>query len=150
MYGNLTASARADLSGYPADWPDLQYILNGVGIVSNATGDYVAVGVLIMKTTSRGNVTISSTDTADNPLVSVNWLLTSTDQQLAVQGIRRARELASSFGVVSGPELAPGSAVQTDAQILEYIKQTAGPSHHAVGTCELCFLAFMCCCPLCA
>ena len=90
-----------------------------------------------MKTTSRGNVTIHSADTADNPIVSVNWLTTSTDQQLAIHGLRRARALSSSFGVVSGPELAPGPMVQADTQILEYIKQTAGPSHHAVGTCEL-------------
>jgi len=90
-----------------------------------------------MKTTSRGNVTINSTDTANNPVVSVNWLSTSTDQQLAIQGVRRARVLANSFGVVSGPEIAPGPAVQSDAQILSYIQLSVGPSHHAVATCEL-------------
>ena len=97
----------------------------------------------MMKTTSRGNVTINSTDTADNPVLSVNWLLTSTDQQLAVQGFRRARVLSDSFGIISGPEVAPGPAVQTDVQILEYLKETVGPSHHAVGTCKFLLLPFI-------
>ena len=136
-YVNLTASARADLSRFHSDWPDLQYILNGVGVVSNDTHNFAAVGVVLMKTTSRGSVTINSTDITDNPILSVNWLLTSTEQQLAVQGIRRARLLSNSFGIISGPEVAPGPAVQTDAQILEYLKKTVGPSHHAVGTCNL-------------
>lgn len=133
---NLTESALADISAYPSDWPDIQYIFNAVGLISNVPGDYIAVGVVLMKTTSRGNVTINSTDTGDNPVVSTNWLRTSTDQQLAVQGIRRARVLAGAFGVISGPELAPGPAVQTDAQVLEYIQEATGPSHHAVATCK--------------
>jgi choline dehydrogenase len=88
-----------------------------------------------MKSTSRGNVTINSTDTTDNPVVSVNWLQTSTDQQLAIQGFHRARDLSASFGVVTA-EVAPGPTVQTDAEILEFIKETVGPSHHAVASCE--------------
>ena len=90
-----------------------------------------------MKTTSRGNVTINSTDTSDNPIVSVNWLLTSTDQQLAVMGVKRARALSASFGIADGPEVAPGPAVQTDAQILQYVLASAAASHHVVATCKM-------------
>ena len=89
-----------------------------------------------MKTSSRGKVTINSTDTADNPVVDVNWLSTTTDQQLAIEGLRRARVLANSFGVVDGPEVIPGDSIQTDEQILNFIRQTVAPSHHAVATCR--------------
>ena len=134
---NLTASARSDLAAYPSDWPDLQYIFNAVGFTSDVPGDYIAIGVVLMKTTSRGNVTINSTDTSDNPVVSVNWLLSSTDQLLAVQSVRRSRIFAGSFGVISGPEILPGPAAQTDAEILTYIQESAGPSHHAVASCRM-------------
>ena len=90
-----------------------------------------------MKTTSRGNVTINSTDTSDNPVVSVNWLLTSTDQQLAVMGVKRARALSASFGIANGPGVAPGPAVQTDAQILQYVLASAAASDHVVATCKM-------------
>lgn len=134
---NLTASARTDLASYPSDWPDLQYILSGIGLITNDTPNNAAVGVVLMKSTSRGNVTINSTDTADNPVVNVNWLATTTDQQLAVQGLRRARDLSRSFDISTGPELLPGPAVQTDAEIWAYIQASVGPSHHAVGSCKM-------------
>ena len=69
--------------------------------------------------------------------MNVNWLTTSTDQQLAVQGLKRAREIAASFGIINGPEVAPGAAVQTDGEIIAFIKASVGPSHHAVGSCKM-------------
>ena len=38
---------------------------------------------------------------------------------------------------MDGPELVPGPKVQTDAEILAFIKTSVGPSHHAVGTCRM-------------
>ncbi|KAL9591440.1 MAG: hypothetical protein Q9179_007719 [Wetmoreana sp. 5 TL-2023] len=73
----------------------------------------------------------------DNPLVSPNWLLTTTDQELAIQGFKRAREIANATGIIVGPETSPGPQVQTDAQILEFIKESLAPIHHAVATCAM-------------
>ena len=84
-------------------------------------------------------MTINSTDTTDNPVVSPNWLLTETDQELAVQGFKRAREIANASGIVLGPEFLPGPQTQTNAQILEYIRQTMAPIHHASATCKWLF-----------
>lgn len=103
----------------------------------NDTDDYITIFMTLQKTTSRGNVTINSTDTADNPVVNLNWLLTDTDQQLAVQGLKRAREIAQAFGIVVRPEFLPGEQVRTDAEILEYIRDTVATIHHASCTCEL-------------
>ena len=82
-------------------------------------------------------MTINSTDTNENPLVCPNWLTTTTDQELAVQGFRRAREIAKATGITVGAEVSPGIQAQTDAQILEFIKQNVGTIHHASATCEL-------------
>ena len=101
------------------------------------TANYFSVTVAVLATTSRGTVTINSTDTNENPLVSPNWLLTTTDQELAVQGLRRAREIAKATGIAVGAEVSPGIQAQTDAQILDFIKQNVGPIHHASATCEL-------------
>ena len=101
------------------------------------TDNYFSVSIVVLATTSRGNVTINSTDTNDNPLVSPNWLLTKADQELAIQGFKRAREIANMTGITIGPETSPGTQTQTNAQILEYIKQNLAPIHHASGTCKL-------------
>ena len=95
----------------------------------------------LQKTTARGNVTINSTDTAQNPLVNTNWLGTLTDQQLAIQGVKRAREIIEAFAeIVDGEEVAPGAGVQSDEQILEYLRETVVTIHHAAATCEFLFL----------
>ena len=78
---------------------------------------------------------------ADKPVISTNWLLNETDQEMAVQAYRRAREIWSYFpsDIMIGPEAAPGANVSSYAQVLSYI-QTKGISaiHHATSTCK-CF-----------
>ena len=130
----------SDLSKYPSDWPELE-ILPLAAVLGPApdNANYASITTAILTTTSRGNVTINSTDTSDNPVVNPNWLATSTDQELAVQAIKRVREIALATGIIVGDELAPGPRVQTDAEILAFIKQTLAPFHHAASTCTSLF-----------
>jgi len=39
--------------------------------------------------------------------------------------------------VVDVPEIFPGEAIQSDADILECLGNTLGPIHHACGTCKM-------------
>lgn len=94
--------------------------------------------MVLVAPTSRGNVTLNSTDTSFNPLVYPNWLGTTIDQEVAVGAFHRARQLANATGLVVGPEFFPGPVVQSDEQILEWIKGSVTTIHHAVGTCESC------------
>lgn len=92
--------------------------------------------MVILKPSSVGSVTLnSSSDTAENPLVDVAWFTTKADQELGIAAVRRLRLFANATGVLQS-ELSPGTAVQTDEQILEFVKGAASPSHHAVGTCK--------------
>lgn len=81
-------------------------------------------------------MTINSTNTKDNPLVNPNWLLTSSDQELAVQGLKRAREIAVAMNIIDGSKYYSGPSIQSNAQILENINQTVSPFHHASATCQ--------------
>ena len=84
---------------------------------------------------SRGNVTIQSTDTDVKPIISPNWLESTTDQEVAIQGFKVARDLAVASGITIGQEVSPGPDVQTDDQILAFLKETAYTIHHAAATC---------------
>lgn len=134
---NISTDTREYLSSFPEDWPDVEYIFNVAGAPTNTSGDYLSVGVVVLKASSRGSVTINSTDTADHPLVDVNWFGTKGDQELGVAGLRRARQFVNASNIASGPEELPGPQAQTDEQILAWVKSVASPSHHAVGTCML-------------
>jgi choline dehydrogenase len=49
------------------------------------------------------------------------------------------RELmaASPMAEITGAEIAPGVAVQSDEEILEWVRQTADTAYHPVGTCKM-------------
>jgi choline dehydrogenase len=90
---------------------------------------------------SRGNVTITTTNTDDLPLINPNWLTSPTDQQVAIAGYKRARQAFASKAMqpaLADPvEYFPGPTVQTDAEILQTIKATVHTVYHASGTCKM-------------
>ena len=134
---NLSASALKDLATFSPDWPELELLPLGVSNIPVLDAyDYASFTIAVLTPLSRGNVTINSTDTDANPLISPNWLLSPTDQEVAVQGLKVARDMAAASGITVGPELSPGPDVQSDAQILEAIRASLAPIHHAVGTCK--------------
>ena len=97
------------------------------------------LGVLITPT-SRGNVTLNSGSTSDLPTINPNWLDTPADQEVAIAMFKRMRQAFQSDAmapVVIGDEYNPGTQVQTDAQILEWIKNNVMTIWHAACTCKM-------------
>ena len=94
-----------------------------------------------MAPVSRGNITISSSDTSDQPVINPNWLTSEADQQVAVAGYKRVRAIFASpvmqQNVVIGPEYFPGTNVSTDGEILELIRQSFNTLGHASSTCKM-------------
>ena len=133
----LSNKTLTDLSTYPADWPELELLTVGASTIPvNDTGNYITISTGLDTFTSRGNVTINSTDTAVNPVVNPAWLSTTTDQQLAIQAFKRLRQIANATGITT-TAFSPGPAVQTDSQIVKVSGSVFSPLHHAAATCEL-------------
>lgn len=146
---NFTASTEADLAQFPADWPEIEYeiteALTTVGPDTNAV--YGTILAILVAPISRGTVTIVSNDTTDLPVISPNWLTSPTDQQVAIQAFKRARAMFATKaiqGVLIGEEIAPGNTVQTDSQILEWIRNNSYMNWHASCTCKHYSLAVVC------
>ncbi|OBR02230.1 GMC oxidoreductase [Colletotrichum higginsianum IMI 349063] len=133
---NISAGLRENLEQYPEDWPHVEYIWNAAGQATNTSGDYLALGTVLLTHASLGSVTINSSDTANPPVVDVRWLSNDTDRELAIEGVKRARALAASTGVIK-TEIAPGPDVQSDEQIWEWIKANTVTAHHATGSCKM-------------
>lgn len=147
-FEKLPANSRAGLSArtasllaqFPSDWPEIEYIASGFpGGFANLTTIGAISGTLLTPT-SRGNVTIRSASIADAPVINLGWLTDPADGETLVAAFKRVREAWNSnaiAGIVVGPELVPGDAVSTDAQILDYIRQSAQPIWHASSTCAM-------------
>jgi choline dehydrogenase len=78
---------------------------------------------------------------ADPPLIDTQTLATSTDQQVAIQVVKRMREMwaTKSYSAIttSANEIMPGPNVQSDDEILQYLLANAGSGFHCACTCEL-------------
>ena len=134
---NLSPAALSHLSTFPPDWPEIEYVTfaNDLSGTITAPGQYATFGVALVAPLSTGNVTIVSADTMDRPLISPNWLTSTTDLEVAIQGFKRAREIAENSGIARA-EVAPGLAVQSDEEIERYLREGTGTIHHASATCK--------------
>ncbi|RAH49685.1 GMC family oxidoreductase [Aspergillus brunneoviolaceus CBS 621.78] len=135
------------LSWFAPTWPEAEYISAAL-----YTGDFAdpffsqptdgaqyatILGTLIAPT-SRGNITISSSDTDDLPIINPNWIATESDAQVCVAIYRRVREAFQAIApIVEGDEYFPGSQFQTDEQLLEVIRNTVMTIYHAACTCKM-------------
>ena len=101
------------------------------------TLNYAALLTSMVAPFSRGNVTINSTDTADNPVISPNWLLDPRDQEIAIAALKRARQIMSTSSIapiIIGKEAFPGTNVSSNAEILSAIRNDGSTVYHASAT----------------
>ena len=145
----LSSHTRRALARFPRDWPEVEFLFDDAyfgfkkDLLSDAPVDgknYATVAVAVITPFSRGNVSINSTDTRLNPLVSPNWLLDPRDREVAVQAFRRARDVLNSRAldpVRVGAEKFPGKNYTTDDEVLEIIKESALEVYHVSATCAM-------------
>jgi choline dehydrogenase len=145
----LSKSALADLATFPDDWPEIEWLSVGgffgfqQNYIRKAPTDgknYATMSMALVAPLSRGNVSIASADMNDHPLINPNWLSSTTDQQVAVAAYKRVRSFfatSTMMKVEMGLEAFPGAQVQSDAQILEIIKESFNTVYHASSTCAM-------------
>ena len=147
---NLSSAAVAALVTFPSDWPELEWlpISAYLGYQTNRQTEdprdgynYATINPGLIAPLSRGNVTISSADMTDPPILNPNWLSDPTDQEVAVQSFKRSREiwsvLAQNNITVGTAEYLPGLNVTSDADILAYIQASLMTIYHAAATCKM-------------
>ncbi len=88
---------------------------------------------------SRGSVEIRSTDPAEDPKIQPNYMSDEHDQKVMVEGVKMMREIyhMDAFRDLWNTEIVPGSNVNSDAAILDYIRHNGGTVFHPVGTCRM-------------
>ena len=92
---------------------------------------------IIMKPTSRGTISISSSSMHDKPIIDPNWMTTPADLEIMVGIFKRLRQVwktPAMDNIRIGDEAWPGDSVKTDADIVALLKETAGPMSHATST----------------
>lgn len=89
--------------------------------------------------TSRGSLSIQSSDPFTHPLIQPNYLATDKDVSDALAGIRLLRRLATTAplsDIITG-EILPGDHLQSDEDLLQDFRDRADTVYHPVGTCMM-------------
>ena len=93
----------------------------------------------LLRPHSSGSVKIKKEGENHKILIDQNFLSDTRDEQSIIEAIKKAREVLSSkeFDEVRGEEIAPGKSIQSDEELLDYIRKTAVTVYHPVGTCKM-------------
>jgi choline dehydrogenase len=92
-----------------------------------------------MYSDARGSVKITSTDPRRHPALRFNYLSTAQDRREWIEAIRSARHILTqpAFDEFNDGETSPGPAVETEAEILDWVARDAETALHPSCTCAL-------------
>jgi choline dehydrogenase len=92
-----------------------------------------------MYSDARGSVRIASADPRVHPAIRFNYLSTDQDRREWVEAIRVARRILEqpALAPFNGGETSPGPAVDTDEEILEWVRRDAETALHPSCTARM-------------
>ncbi|MEP7045484.1 MAG: choline dehydrogenase, partial [Ilumatobacteraceae bacterium] len=106
---------------------------------SPAGGHGYQVHIGPMYSNSRGSVQITSTDPKAKPALRFNYISTPEDRREWVEAIRIARRILTQPAMepFNGGEVSPGPSVETDEQILDWVRTDGETALHPSCTCRM-------------
>lgn len=124
-------------------YPDIQYHFLPIAVrydgqvAPEGHGFQAHVGP--MRSPSRGEVTLRSSDPEDAPRIFFNYMSTEEDWQDFRRCIRLTREIfgQEAFAPYRGKELQPGTEAETDEDLDAVIREHAESAYHPCGTCRM-------------
>ncbi|NMM06760.1 GMC family oxidoreductase N-terminal domain-containing protein [Polaromonas sp.] len=124
--------------------PDLQgvfspasYRAGKVGMLDRYPG--MSCGFWLHRPASSGSVSLRSIDPLQSPKVEAGYLTHAADCEGMLRGLRLARRLLATRALAPyfEAETLPGSLVQSDDELLDYIRQVGASSYHLNGTARM-------------
>lgn len=99
----------------------------------------VTPSVCNLQPSSRGHVRIKSSDPSDYPAITLNYLSTVEDKQVAVEGIRFTRRImaAPALARFNPTEWKPGPHLKSDEELAKVAGDLGTTIFHPVGTCKM-------------
>ena len=88
---------------------------------------------------SRGTVRLQSADPLDRPLIDPRYLSEPIDLDLALKGLKKVLEIgnARAFSEVGAKQTHPGPEMDSDQDLVQYIRRVGTTIWHPVGTCKM-------------
>jgi choline dehydrogenase len=124
-------------------YPNLMYHFLPIAVrydgTSIAEGHGYQVHIGPMYSDARGKLWITSADPKAPPSFVFNYLSTDQDKREWVEAIRKTREILDqpAFAPYSAGEISPGPEVETDEQILDWVRKDGETAYHPSCTARM-------------
>ena len=101
--------------------------------------DAITPSVCNLRPSSRGSISITSTDPAAAPAIKPNYLSTQEDLDVAVAGLKFTRQIMSAPALqpFNPKELKPGAHVNSEEDLASAAGDLGTTIFHPVGTCKM-------------
>ncbi|MFT6709104.1 MAG: choline dehydrogenase [Flavobacteriales bacterium] len=124
--------------------PDVQYHFGPAyfvahGLKSPKKGNGYSIGGKLLNPSSMGTVSLASSNYKDKPLIDHNYMSTDDDVKRSIWGYKLAIALGKSkaFSKYHEDYFMPGSALNDDAAIVDFIRETGETLYHPTSTCRM-------------
>ena len=99
----------------------------------------MGVGIGLAHIQSQGEIRLRSADPSAAPVIDYSLLENDDDLVQLREAMRLTRKIfsAEKFSRYFVDERLPGSLIETDEQLDEYIRETSGLMFHPCGTCKM-------------
>jgi choline dehydrogenase len=93
----------------------------------------------ILRSESTGSIHISSRTPNQPPAIRFNFMSAQLDREVTLEAMRITRRImaAPAMRGIATDEIAPGVNVQSDDDLLDWVKHNAETTYHPVGTCKM-------------
>jgi choline oxidase len=141
------------VEGAGTDWPELMlWFFSGdfeSFTVGSDTGSKITpegisaftIAADILHSKAEGTVTLRSSDPADPPVIDPRYYTDPDgwDERIMLEGIKLARKIIAQPALAEwvAREVEPGPEVQSDEDLLDYIRQTSYTAYHPSGSCRM-------------
>ncbi len=126
--------------------PDIQINMRAWSIKERTKTSFImhpfhgfTLSAVHLRNDARGSVRIKSADPLVHPEIRLNFLQTEHDVQAMTAGMRLIRKISQQPALAPfvAEEIAPGPAVNTDAEFEADARARANSNLHPVGTCRM-------------
>ena len=99
----------------------------------------MTIGCYQLRPESLGSIHIQSPDPSLQPAIRFNFLGDPLDRQTMVAGFRMIRRIANAAPMdpFRDDEFSPGTGIESDDEILSWIRQNSETAYHPIGTCRM-------------
>ncbi|RHW75538.1 GMC family oxidoreductase [Colwellia sp. RSH04] len=99
----------------------------------------ISLHVCLLRPKSRGEVKLFGKNPRLDPAITLNMLSDKNDQEYMINAVKIARTILNQTPLIENnlAELSPGKQVQSDEDILKFLKEKANTIYHPVGTCKM-------------